>query len=112
MGNEAETHTGPRVVNVFLAPRFEGRDERRQNLVHVAHDPEIRDLEDRRDGVLVDGHDVLLTLHADHVLGRTRDTARDVDHRLHGLTGLADLVRIGNPPGVDDGTRCARRAVQ
>ena len=45
----------------------------------------------------------LLTLHADHVLRRTRDTERDVHVRLHDLARLTDLVRVRHPTGVDDG---------
>ena len=58
--------------------------------------------EDRRLLVLVDGDDVLRALHAHHVLGRAGDAGGDVDVRLHDLAGLADLVAVRHPAGVDD----------
>ena len=64
--------------------------------------PEIRDREDRSLLVLVDGDDVLRALHPDHVLGGPRDPGRDVDRRLDGLAGLADLMGVGHPARVDD----------
>mgnify|MGYP003362541792 CR=1 FL=1 len=42
----------------------------RQDGEQVAHNPVIRHLEDRRFGVLVDGHDHLAVLHARKVLDR------------------------------------------
>ena len=48
----------------------------------------------------------------DQVLGGTRDPARQVHRRLHRLAGLADLVRVGHPAGVDDGPAGARPPVQ
>ncbi len=82
------------------------------HLVHVAHDAEVGDLEDRGVLVLVDGHDVLRVLHAHHVLGGARDPAGHVDGGLHRLAGLADLVRVGHPAGVDDGPAGAGGAVE
>ena len=89
------------------AARLERLDQLGQHLVDVAHDAEVGDTEDRRLLVLVDGDDVLGALHADQVLGRTRDAAGHVDRRLHDLAGLTDLVGVGNPTGVDDGAACA-----
>ena len=48
----------------------------------------------------------------DQVLGGARDPAGHVDGRLHGLAGLADLVRVGHPAGVDDGPAGAGGAVE
>src|SRR2546421_10297 len=66
-------------------------DQRREHLHRVAHDAEIRDLEDRRLGILVDRDDALGILHADLVLRRARDARSDVDVRLDGLARLPDL---------------------
>ena len=94
-----------------IGPRS-GLDQLRQHLVHVADDAEVGDREDRRLLVLVDGDDVLRALHAHHVLGGAGDAGGDVDGRLHDLAGLADLVAVGHPAGVDDGPRRAGRALQ
>ena len=82
------------------------------DLVHVADDAEVGDPEDRRLAVLVHRDDVVGALHADHVLGGAGDAERDVELRLHDLAGLADLLRVGHPAGVDDRTRRARRALE
>src|SRR4051794_15363983 len=74
------------------------------DLVQVAHHPEVRELEDRRVRVLVDRQDVLRVLHPDLVLDRPGDAGGEVQLRRHGLTGLADLGRVGVPAGVDDRT--------
>ena len=65
--------------------------------------------EDRRLLVLVDRDDVLRALHAHHVLRGAGDAGGDVDGGLDDLAGLADLVAVGHPTGVDDahGTRPA-----
>src|SRR3954453_23494005 len=73
----------------------------RQDLVEVADDAEVGELEDRRVGVLVDGHDVLRGLHADLVLDRAGDARREVQLRRGGLARLADLRRVRVPAGVD-----------
>ena len=85
-----------------LAARLEQLDELREHLVHVTHDAEVGDTEDRRLLVLVDRDDVLGALHTDHVLRRTGDAGGDVDVRLDDLAGLADLVAVRNPAGIDD----------
>src|SRR5208282_3632874 len=87
-------------------------DELRDNLGYVADNTQVGDREDRGLAVLVDGDDVLGSLHAHHVLSRARDAASDVDSRLHRFAGLANLERVRDPAGVDDGARCARSAVQ
>src|SRR4051812_17500265 len=73
-----------------------------QDLVQVADDAEVRELEDRGVGVLVDGHDVLRGLHAHLVLDRAGDARREVQLRRDGLARLADLRRVRVPAGVDD----------
>src|SRR5262249_30669997 len=75
----------------------------RDDFVQVTDDAEIRELEDWRVGVLVDGEDVLRVLHPDLVLDRPGDTGGQVQLRRDRLAGLADLGRVGVPPGVDDG---------
>src|SRR4051794_15531701 len=81
-----------------------GLRELRQDLVQIAHDPEVGELEDRRVLVLVDRDDVLARLHADLVLDRAGDARREVQLRRDRLAGLADLGRVRVPAGVDDCT--------
>src|SRR3954447_1160886 len=78
-----------------------------EDLVEVADDPEVGELEDRGVRVLVDRHDVLRGLHADLVLDRAGDARGEVQLRRDGLARLADLRRVGVPAGVDD--RAGRR---
>ena len=82
-----------------------GLGELRQDLVEVADDAEVGELEDRGVRVLVDRHDVLRGLHADLVLDRAGDARREVQLRRDGLARLADLRRVGVPAGVDHGAR-------
>src|SRR5689334_15909103 len=84
-----------------------GLRELRDDLVEVADDAEVGELEDRGVRVLVDRHDVLRGLHADLVLDRARDPGREVELRRDGLARLADLRRVRVPAGVDD--RAGRR---
>ena len=70
----------------------------------VAHDAQVSNTEDRRFLVFVDRDDVLRALHTHHVLGGTRDASSDVHGRLDDLAGLADLVAVRDPAGVDDRT--------
>src|SRR5688572_15117609 len=72
------------------------------DLVQVAHDAEVGELEDRRVRVLVDRDDVLRRLHADLVLDRAGDPHREVELRRDRLARLADLARVGEPARVDD----------
>src|SRR5437588_11233894 len=81
-----------------------------QDLVEVADDPEVRELEDRRVSVLVDRDDVLRGLHTDLVLDRAGDAGREIQLRRDGLARLADLRGVRVPAGVDDRAgRCDRR---
>src|SRR4051794_19909482 len=84
----------------------------RHDLVEIADDPEVAELEDRRVRVLVDRDDVLGGLHPDLVLDRPRDAGREVELRRNGLAGLADLARVGEPACVDDRARCCDRAAE
>src|SRR4051812_15504563 len=65
--------------------------EFRQYGEKVADKAVIRNLENRRFLVLVDGDDDLGILHAGEMLDRSRDAHRDVEVRRHDLAGLADL---------------------
>src|SRR5215218_8304381 len=82
------------------------------DLVEVADDPEVGELEDRGVGVLVDRHDVLRGLHADLVLDRAGDARREVELGRDGLAGLADLRGVRVPAGVDDRARRGDCAAQ
>src|SRR3954454_20722575 len=86
---------------------LDGLGELGQDLVEIADDPEVGELEDRSVGVLVDRDDVLRVLHADLVLDRTGDARGQVQLRRDGLARLADLRGVGVPAGVDD--RAGRR---
>src|SRR4051794_14787324 len=84
--------------------------ELRDDLVHVADDAEVAELEDRRVRVLVDGDDHVRALHADLVLDRPADPERDIELRRDDLAGLADLRAVRVPAGVDDRACRADRA--
>src|SRR5204862_5037553 len=66
------------VTPIWLAAllRLHGLGQLRHDLVQVADDAEVRELEDRRVLVLVDRDDVLRGLHAHLVLDRARDAER------------------------------------
>src|SRR4051794_7481051 len=89
-----------------------GLGELGHDLVEVADDAEVGELEDRGVGVLVDRHDVLRALHADLVLDRARDAGRQVELRRDRLAGLADLGRVGVPARVDHRARRRDRAAE
>src|SRR4051812_16180086 len=93
-----------------------GLGELGHDLVEVADDAEVGELEDRGVGVLVDRHDVLRALQAALWLDRARDAGRRVELRRARLAGLADLRGVGVPAGVDHracrGDRAAQRARQ
>src|SRR5205807_2825933 len=62
--------------------------------------------------VLVDGDDHVRALHADLVLDRARDAARDVELRRDAPAGLTDLRRVRVPARVDDRARGGHRAAE
>src|SRR5215203_6292302 len=82
-----------------------GLGELGHDLVEVADDPEVGELEDRGVRVLVDRDDVLRALHADLVLDRAGDPGRQVQLRRDRLARLADLGGVGVPAGVDHRAR-------
>src|SRR5215218_4076183 len=88
-----------------------GLGELGDDLVEVADDPQVGELEDRGVRVLVDRHDVLRRLHADLVLDGAGDAGRQVELGRDGLAGLADLRRVRVPAGVDHGARGRHGAV-
>src|SRR4051794_25681444 len=77
----------------------------RHDLMEIAHDAQVAELEDRGVRVLVDRDDVLRGLHADLVLDRAGDAGGQVELRRDRLAGLADLGGVGVPAGVDHGAR-------
>src|SRR5262245_1872210 len=79
--------------------------ELRDDLVEVADDAEVGELEDRRVRVLVDRDDRLRALHSHLVLDRAGHATGNVELRRHGLARLSDLSRVGIPAGVYDGPR-------
>src|SRR3954464_7155974 len=80
---------------------LDGLGELGQDLVEIADDPEVGELEDRSVRVLVDRHDVLRGLHADLVRDGARDARREVQLRRDRLAGLPDLAGVRVPAGVD-----------
>src|SRR5581483_6877586 len=84
----------------------------RDDLVQVADDAEVAELEDRGVRILVDRDDDVRVLHADLVLDRARDAEGDVELRRDGLARLADLGRVRIPAGVDDRTGRPDRAAE
>ena len=93
-------------------PRADELGQLRHDLVQVADDAEVGELEDRRVRILVDRDDHARALHPDLVLDRARDPDRDVELRRDGLAGLADLRRVRVPAGVDDRARRRDRAAE
>src|SRR3954468_4611551 len=101
----------PAIPRSAALPRLHGLGELRDDLVEVADDPEIGELEDRGVAVLVDRDDVLRGLHADLVLDRARDARGQVELRRDGLARLADLAGVRVPARVDHGARGGDGAV-
>src|SRR3954471_7304802 len=106
-GGNSPGATGMRRSAALL--RLHGLGELRQDLVEIADDPEVGELEDRRVRVLVDREDVLRVLHADLVLDRARDPGREIQLRSDRLARLADLRGVRVPAGVDNGARGGHR---
>ena len=98
------THPSARSTFAFL-DLFDGAVE---HLVQVAHDPKISKSEDRRLGILVHRDDGLGGLHSSTVLDGAGNASSNVQLRRNGLAGLADLVRVRIPAGVDGGREAPR----
>src|SRR4051794_16551475 len=92
--------------------RLHGLGQLRQDLVEVADDAEVRELEDRRVLVLVDRDDVLRGLHAHLVLDRAGDARREVELGRDRLAGLPDLRGVRVPARVDDRSGGGHRAAE
>src|SRR5215210_2571735 len=97
--------SGAMVIVVLALTGLHGLGQLGQDLVQVADDAEIGELEDRRVRVLVDRDDVLRGLHAYLVLDGARDAGREVQLRRNRLSRLSDLRGVGVPAGVDHGAR-------
>src|SRR5205823_14577313 len=78
-------------VGTASAPRAQYLGEPWHDLMKVADDPEVRELEDRCGPVAVDHHDDVGALHADLVLDRAGDATADEELWRHGSSGLPDL---------------------
>ena len=87
----------PNLTTQFLKLFFERRDD----LKKVAHDPEVRHLEDRGVRIFVHGHDHLGGGHPGEVLDVARNAEGQVEVGGNGLPGLADLVLVADPAGVN-----------
>src|SRR5262249_33078923 len=94
---------GPASLLTRGLQRLDRRREAGHHFEGVADDAVVGALEDGRLGVLVDGDDELARAHAGQVLDRAADGDGDVELRRDGLAGLADLVAVRAPAGVDDG---------
>src|SRR5256886_2398987 len=81
----------------------------RHDLEEVADDAVVGDLEDRRLGVLVDGHDHLRRAHAGQVLDRARDAEAHIELGRDRPAGLADLEPVRAPARVHRRARGAHR---
>lgn len=66
----------------------------RHLLKQIPNQPNIRNLEDRRIGILVDRSNNLTILHTRQVLNSTRDTRTQVQLRCDVLTRLSDLQTV------------------
>src|SRR5882757_10262253 len=86
-------------LRLFFQFGQDGGDE----LGDVADDAVVGDFEDRGFGVPVDGDDGFAFVHAGEVLDGAGDADGDVEFGLDGLAGLADLLGVGAPAGVNDG---------
>ncbi len=78
----------------------------------VSDHEQVRELADRRVGILVDGDHVLRGLHPDAVLDGAGDPAADVERWFHNLASLTDLELIWDPSGVSRGAARANGATQ
>src|SRR5438093_9485411 len=76
------------------------RRQLRNDREQVADHEQVGELADRRVRILVDGHHVLGSLHADAMLNRAADATPDIERRLDHLSSLPDLELIRNPSGV------------
>src|SRR5207247_7614532 len=85
-------------VGFRLPDRF---GQGRNDLKEVTDYTEIGYAEDRRLRILVDGHDVFRGRHAGEMLDGARDAGSDIQIGADDTPGLAHLVLMINPSGVD-----------
>src|SRR5271165_2557157 len=83
-----------------------------QKLQDVGDDTHVRYLKDRCLGVLVDGDDERTPFESCQMLERSADAASQVDLRLDGLAGGANLPRLGEPLRINHGARAAHGCAQ
>jgi len=89
-----------------LSP-FNFRDllrKQRNNLVHVGHDPELRDSKDRSPCILVDRYDEGRALNSAQMLKRAADSQGNIDLGFHFDAGCPYLMVFGQDILVHDGT--------
>src|SRR5882757_3431536 len=84
----------------------------RDHVEQIAHDTVIRDLEDGRLHVLIDGHDGACTLHAHNMLDGAADAERNIKLRSHRLPGTADLPLQRQPAVIANRSRGSDFAAQ
>ena len=72
----------------------------RNGIEQIGHKAEIRNLENRRFLILVDGDDDLAVLHTGKMLDGTRDADSDIQVGGDDLAGLANLVVVRNEAGI------------
>src|SRR5713226_7615071 len=106
-GSSTRLSSKDHLWKLFLQELLELLLERRGNLEEIAHDAEIRNLEDRRLGVLVDGADHLGGAHTRQVLDGARDAEAQIQLRRDGPPRLPDLEAVGPPARVDGRARSA-----
>jgi hypothetical protein len=81
--------------------------ERRHDLERITDDAIVGHLEDRRIRILVDGHDGAGGAHSCEVLDGAGDAHGHVELGRDNLAGLSDLLAVGPPAGIHDGSGCA-----
>src|SRR6476619_5030310 len=87
-------------------------DELGHDLVRVAHQTKIGNVEDGRVWVAIDGHNCAGVFHARQMLYGAGDTYCDVEFRRYDFSRLADLQLVGRNTCVDKRARAADRAAK
>ena len=87
-------------------------DHHRNDLIEVSDNTVVRNRENRRGGIGVDRDDLFTFAHSGAVLDRAADAAGDVQLRTDRHTGLADLMIMVNPAGINRRTGCSDFAAE
>src|SRR5579859_6258034 len=87
-------------------------NQRWNNVEQIADHAVIRDFENRRFGVFVDGDDGARTLHAYNMLNGAADAQSEIKFGRDCLPGAADLAVHGQPAGVADWPRGRQLATE